>query len=200
VQQRVFEPFFTTKDRSRGTGLGLASSYGIVVNHGGTIEVFSKKNVGSTFVVYLPATRKPVNAQPVDDRRMVGGQETILVVDDEANIIEVTRGMLRRLGYNVMAARSGAEAVEVFREHRDRIDIVILDLVMPTMDGAKTYEAIKLIKPGVRVLLSSGYSLAGDAGELVAQGCDGFIQKPFNIQQLSEKLNQVLGSPTARTG
>lgn len=199
VQQRVFEPFFTTKDRSRGTGLGLASSYGIVLNHGGTMEVFSKKDVGSTFVVYLPATRKPVTSHPAADRKMIGGKETVLVVDDEANIIEVTQGMLRRLGYNVMTARSGTEAVEVFRQHHDRIDIVILDLVMPTMDGAKTFEVIKEIKPAVRVLLFSGYSLAGEAGELVAQGCDGFIQKPFDLQQLSERLSQVLGARKART-
>ncbi|MBW2471685.1 MAG: PAS domain S-box protein [Deltaproteobacteria bacterium] len=192
IQQRIFDPFFTTKEMGRGTGLGLASVYGIVKNHEGFINVFSKTGQGTRFEVYLPSTDKGVPAKEKIVEEFVEGQETVLLVDDEDMIIDVGTRMLKKLGYKVFAARDGKEAIAVFKKHLEEIDVIVLDMIMPQMGGGETYDQIKKIKPGVKVLLSSGYSITGQASEILNRGCNGFIQKPFNLQNLSQNLRAIL--------
>jgi len=192
VQQRIFDPFFTTKEMGRGTGLGLASVYGIVKNHEGFIDVFSKTGQGTRFEIYLPATAKAVPAKEKVAEEFVEGQETVLLVDDEAMIIDVGSRMLDKLGYRVFTARHGREAIEVFKKHKKEIDVVVLDMIMPQMSGGETYDRLRKIRPGVKVLLSSGYSINGQASEILKRGCNGFIQKPFNLQNLSQSLRSIL--------
>jgi CheY-like chemotaxis protein len=193
VQRRIFEPFFTTKERTRGTGLGLASAYGIVHNHRGAIKVISRKGYGTTFVIYLPASDANVSEDPVCVQQIRTGKETILVVDDEPNILEVTEEMLQTMGYNVLTAADGREAVSIFENNGQKVDLTILDMIMPGFSGGETFDLIRQIRPGARVLLSSGYSIKGEAQKIIDRGCDGFIQKPYNLEKLSEKLQQILG-------
>ncbi len=192
TQQRIFDPFFTTKEMGRGTGLGLASVYGIVKNHGGFIKVFSTKGQGTQFKIYLPASGKAVPDKKKVNEKFVQGRETILLVDDEEMILDVGRRMLKRLGYQIFIARDGQEAIEIFEQHQDKIDLIILDMIMPQMGGGETFDRIKKIQPGVKVLLSSGFSINGQASEILNRGCNGFIQKPFNLQNLSKSLRAIL--------
>jgi two-component system cell cycle sensor histidine kinase/response regulator CckA len=190
---RIFEPFFTTKEMGRGTGLGLASVYGIVKNHGGFITVYSEVGHGTTFHIYLPASEKEIAEERKLPREILGGKETVLLVDDEETIVEVIEKALLLTGYKVLVARGGEEAVQVFKKNRERIDIVILDMIMPGMGGGKVFDALRAIQPGVKVVLSSGYSIDGEASQIMARGCNGFIQKPFGIKELSQKIREVMG-------
>ncbi|MDY6851612.1 MAG: PAS domain S-box protein [Thermodesulfobacteriota bacterium] len=194
TQRRIFEPFFTTKEMGRGTGLGLASAYGIIDNHGGFINVYSEKNKGTTFNLYLPASDKEVVEYKESAKELVMGSETILLVDDEKMIADVGRRMLETMGYTVLTATSGLEAVAVYEENRDGIDLVILDMIMPEMGGGRTYDRLKEINREVKVILSSGYSVNGQAMEILNRGCDGFLQKPFNMKDISAKIREVLDS------
>jgi PAS domain S-box-containing protein len=191
TQQRIFDPFYTTKEMGRGTGLGLASVYGIVKNHGGFINVYSEKGRGTTFTIHLPATGKEVMAKKQIEKDILKGSETVLLVDDEKMIIDVGKRLLKKLGYKVLTAGSGTEALEIYSKNRDKIDMVILDMIMPEMDGGETYDMLRKINHKIKVLLSSGYSISGQATEILDRGCDGFIQKPFNIRGLSEKLREI---------
>lgn len=190
---RIFDPFFTTKEMGRGTGLGLASSYGIIKNHKGFINVYSEKNVGTTFNIYLPSSEKEVflMKEQADDV-ILKGEATVLLVDDEQMIIEVGQELLASLGYSVLTALGGKEAIDTYNKHKDDIDLVILDMIMPDISGGETYDRLKEINPAIKVLLSSGYSINGRAVEILNRGCSGFIQKPFNIKQLSQKIIEVL--------
>jgi two-component system cell cycle sensor histidine kinase/response regulator CckA len=192
TQQRIFDPFFTTKDMGRGTGLGLASAYGIITNHGGIIEVSSTKGEGTTFTVYLPVSEKGIEKEEEVSEKIVKGTETILLVDDEEMILEVGRDLLDAMGYAVHTARSGTEAVEIYQGQSDSIDLVILDMIMPEMSGGQAYDRMKEFNPELKVLLSSGYSIDGQAHEIMERGCNGFIQKPFNIRDLSAKIREIL--------
>jgi len=195
IQQRIFEPFFTTKEVGQGTGLGLASAYGIIKNHGGFITCYSEVGVGSTFNIYLPAHAKKDTQSEIVVEEAVGGTETILLIDDEKMIIEVGRKMMESLGYVVVAAGKGDEALTLYRKRHDHIDLIILDMIMPYMGGKEVFNRIKEINPKAKVLLSSGYSLNGQAQEIMAQGCSGFIQKPFDTVELSRKIREILDSP-----
>ena len=192
IQQRIFDPFFTTKEMGRGTGLGLASVYGIVKNHEGFINVYSKKGKGARFEINLPASGKLVPNKEKAREEFVRGKETVLLVDDEDMIIDVAQRMLDKLGYKVFTARDGKEAVEVFRKHKEEIDVIVLDMIMPKMSGGEAFDQIKKIAPDIKVLLSSGYSINGQASEILNRGCNGFIQKPFNLQNLSKSLRTIL--------
>jgi two-component system cell cycle sensor histidine kinase/response regulator CckA len=190
--QRIFEPFFSTKKMGRGSGLGLASAYGIIRNHNGIIEARSQKGVGTTFTIFLPASDRAVEKAAGESGEVLMGPETILLVDDEEMIINVGTEILKALGYNVLSVRGGKEAVELFRNKKEEVDLVLLDMIMPGMGGGETYDALKGIKPDVKILLSSGYSIDGEASEILKRGCDGFIQKPFNIKALSQKLRKII--------
>jgi two-component system cell cycle sensor histidine kinase/response regulator CckA len=192
IRKRIFDPFFTTKDKGRGTGLGLASAYGIVKNHGGTITVYSEVGRGTTFNIYLPASEKDAQRDMPAEVVLLTGSETILLVDDEEMIIDVGCAMLEKLGYRVMVAEGGEQAVAAISKMGNEIDLVIIDLIMPGMDGGKTFDRIRAIHPAMPVILSSGYALNGQATDILKRGCNGFIQKPFNIAALSKKVRKVL--------
>ncbi|MBW1742991.1 MAG: response regulator, partial [Deltaproteobacteria bacterium] len=183
----------TTKEIGRGTGLGLSSAYGIIRNHGGIINVYSEKGKGTTFSTYLPASEEEI---PVTEKEMLDevlrGTETILLADDEEGILDVGKQWLEEMGYEVMLAASGKEAVETYEEHKDEIDLVILDMIMPEMGGGEAYDRIKEANPQVRALLSSGYSIDGQANSILERGCDGFIQKPFDMNALSREIREIL--------
>ncbi len=192
IQQKIFDPFFTTKEMGRGTGLGLASVYGIIKNHGGIINVYSEKGQGATFNIYLPASEKSVIEEKARSEEVLKGEGTVLLVDDEQLIIDVSTEILNSLGYEVLTARCGKEAIDVYANNRDKIVIVLLDQVMPGMSGGDTYTRLKEINPDILVLLSSGYSIDGQASRILKKGCNGFIQKPYNMMDLSHKIHDIL--------
>jgi signal transduction histidine kinase len=190
--QRIFDPFFTTQHAGRGAGLGLASAYGIIRNHSGFIDVESDLGKGTRFSVFLPATDKAVISHNGIRHRVIKGSETILLVDDEADILEIGRRLMVRLGYQVMTAGSGPEALAIYQAEHAAIDLVVLDMIMPQMGGGEVFDRMREMDPHANVLLASGYSLEGKADKIMARGCNGFIQKPFDISELSVKLRSLL--------
>lgn len=192
TQKRVFEPFFTTKKRGRGTGLGLASAYGIIKNHGGFINLYSEVGRGTTFNIYIPSSLKSPVEEKAYQEEIIEGEGTILLVDDEEMILNVAEEMVKALGYDAMVAKGGINAVDVYRMNKDKIGMIILDLIMPGMGGGEAFDQLRKINPAVRILLASGYSINGEASSIMDRGCNGFIQKPFNIQELSKKINEVI--------
>lgn len=194
TMKRIFEPFFTTREMGRGTGLGLASAYGIIKGHGGIIDVHSEQAYGTTFNIYLPESTQDVSQTKKDSGKILRGKETILLVDDETTIINVNREILERLGYEVLTATSGHEAVETYKENQDNINLVILDMIMPGMNGEETYDSLRLVEPGIKVILASGYSISGTALQIMERGCQSFLQKPFRMELLSRTIRDVLDS------
>jgi len=193
TKSRIFEPFFTTKEMGRGTGLGLAMVYGIVKGHDGYISVYSERGHGTTFNIYLPASEKqPVRVEETPRQEWLTGNETILVVDDEEHVVEVVEEVLKAMDYKVLVARNGKEAVKVFKKEKGKIDLVILDMIMPGISGGETFDRLKDIDPDVKVILSSGYSIGGTAREIMGKGCKAFIQKPFSVEELSRTVREVL--------
>ncbi len=192
TQKKIFDPFFTTKEIGRGTGLGLASAYGIAKNHRGFITVDSKKGEGATFAIYLPASEKKIIEENELKQEILKGTETVLLVDDEDMIVDVGELLLEKLSYKVLVARSGKEAIKIYKKNRDEISIVLLDMIMPEMGGSETYGKLKEINPTVKVLLCSGYSINDQATQILEQGCDGFIQKPFTLKNLSQRIRKIL--------
>jgi two-component system, cell cycle sensor histidine kinase and response regulator CckA len=192
TKERIFDPFFTTKSIGKGTGLGLAMVYGIIKGHGGGIHVTSEPGHGTTFHIYLPASDKTVVEEKAVPSAILKGTETILLVDDEKMVLEMSREILESLGYRVYAAASGQEAIAVFMEKRKEMDLVLLDMIMPGISGGETFDRLREIHPGIAVLLSSGYSINGQAQEILNRGCRGFLQKPFTLELLSRKIREIL--------
>lgn len=192
TKQRAFDPFFTTKGLGGGTGLGLASVYGIVKAHKGYIDLESEKGKGTTFSLYFPASEEKVEDDFKNSGNLIERTATILLVDDEEMVLEVSKMMLERLGYTVLEAKGGKEAIDIYEANKHEVDLVILDMVMPDMGGGETYDRLKELNPNGKVLLASGYSMDGKATDILKRGCDGFIQKPFNMQELSAKLDEIL--------
>jgi signal transduction histidine kinase/CheY-like chemotaxis protein len=192
--QQIYDPFFTTKEKGRGTGLGLASAYGIIKDHYGAIHAFSSVGCGATFNIYLPISKKKVFKELRIEKSIKNGSETILLVDDEQLVINVGKALLETMGYHVLIAKNGGEAIQTVLDCGTRIDLVILDIIMPGMDGGKVFDSIQQISPEIPVLLSSGYAFNGQAEKIMKKGGRGFIQKPFTLAEISEKVQSIFTS------
>jgi PAS domain S-box-containing protein len=193
-QARIFEPFFTTKDPGKGTGLGLSTAYGIVQQSGGHITLESAPGRGATFTVFLPRHigNDPPAASKVDRRRLPGGTETLLLVEDEAAVRSSARRLLERQGYSVLEARHGADALRIVEESGRSIDLVVTDLVMPEMGGKELAERLRAHRPGLKILFMSGYTEKAIAADGVMPPHTGFVEKPFTVEQLMRRLREIL--------
>lgn len=193
ILDKIFDPFFTTKDKDRGTGLGLASAYGIIKNHDGFITAGNSPQGGAQFSVFLPASdKKSVVPEKTLPDAFLPGSETILLVDDDEMVLHLTGEMLQRLGYTILRASSGIEALELFHEHRSRIGLAIVDMVMPGMGGVELFHRLNAVDNTIKVLLASGYHLTDQAAAILDQGSHGFIQKPFTLLAISQKVREIL--------
>ncbi len=194
TMNRIFEPFFTTKQPDRGTGLGLATVYGIVKQHGGFVTCDSQPGIGTTFNVYLPAfDEEGVGTDPAaEEEALARGSETVLVVDDEEFVRDLGARFLSGAGYTVLKAANGQEALDVYSQRRDDISLVILDLVMPGMGGKQCLEHLLKINPDVKVIVSSGYSIDGRARQAIEATQKGFVAKPFKSADLLKTVRQIL--------
>jgi len=193
TSERIFEPFYTTKSDKGGTGLGLATLYGIVKNHDGFVTVYSEEGRGSVFKLYLPVfTESLEDSEEESEEVIMGGSETVLLIDDEQYVLDVWSDYLTDNGFSVLTVDNGAEGVEMFRERKDDIDIVILDYIMPGMSGVEVLTQIKEIRENVKVIVASGYSKNGHAKEVMDVGLDGFIQKPSTLSDMMKKIRSVL--------
>jgi PAS domain S-box-containing protein len=193
VCERIFEPFFTTKEQGKGTGLGLAMVFGILKQHQGWIDCQSEPGRGTTFNVYLPAlTAAPVQSQAALPDGIRGGRETILLADDEEVVSRLGETILRRHGYRVLMAGDGVEAVEIYRRQPHTIDLVVLDLSMPRLSGPETLRELRQINPGVRVLISSGYSSDENLRAVEREGVLGFVAKPYRPAELARQVRAAL--------
>jgi two-component system cell cycle sensor histidine kinase/response regulator CckA len=191
TQEHIFDPFFANLSIMTEEALGLASAYGIVRNHDGIITIDNLAGKGTTFNIFLPAR---AGADPKRIEKPIPRMKqclTVLLVDDEKLIVQVGSAMLEKMGYEVLVARDGEEALRTFIKHKDKVGIVLLDMIMPGMGGLEVFRRLKDIDPAVKILLCSGYSLHREASRVIGQGCDGFIQKPFSIKDLLNKLNEV---------
>ena len=198
VLEHIFEPFFTTKETGKGTGLGLAMVYGIVKNHGGYIHCSSQPGEGTCFEIYFP-TLQAVAAERTEkqtpDHHVAGGNEKILLVDDEITILEVVKDMLDRFGYATLTAKSGEEAIEIFESRKGPIDLVVLDLNMPGIGGHKCLEELLKLDTAVKVIIASGYSADKKVRETLRAGAAGFIHKPYKYEDMLQKVREVLDGP-----
>ena len=196
TKERIFDPFFTTKELGRGTGLGLAMVYGIIKSHNGFIDVVSEPGKGTSFVFCLPASEKTVVKEKPATSEIRRGKETILVVDDEPAVLQVGKTILESLGYKVYGVESGEEAITLYKEKKDEIDLIILDMIMPGLSGDQTFDSIRIFDQAAKIILSSGYSLNWQAQEIMDKGCLGFVQKPFDVAYISQMIRRVLDKQT----
>lgn len=192
TQEKIFDPFFTTRRANMGTGLGLSTVYSTIRNHNGMITVQSEKEKGAIFDIFLPvaADRLPEEEQPRE--RMAIGKGSILFVEDEKWICDIGKQMLEAMGYSCLTAQNGRSALEIYEEKRHQIDMVILNMVMPGMSGGETFGRLIKVNPKIKVLLSSGYGMTEEAAEILQRGCSAFIQKPFSMNELSQKVSDVI--------
>jgi CheY-like chemotaxis protein len=191
--EHIFEPFYTTKGPREGPGLGLAMVYGIVQQHHGFINCYSEVGHGTTFKIYLPAViSETLFEHPVVTVMPQGGTETILLVDDEDLIRDLGKRTLRKAGYTVLTASNGKEALEIYRKEQSRIDLVILDLIMPEMGGKECLKGLLEINLDIKVLIASGYSADGPTNGASASGSKGFVAKPFDMREVLEMVRKTL--------
>ena len=191
--ERIFEPFYTTKDAGDGTGLGLAMVHGIVKQHGGHVTCHSELGQGTTFRIYLPAG---TSSEDVEPRRVStmseGGSETILLADDEELIRDLGSRILTQAGYRVITAANGRETLEIYRDRREEISLVILNVIMPEMGGAECLPELIRINPDLKTLIASGFSTNGAVSDILQSGARGFVKKPFNLNEMLHTVRKVL--------
>jgi CheY-like chemotaxis protein len=195
TRNKIFEPFFTTKEVGKGTGLGLSMAYGIVKQHKGFINVYSEIGKGTVFKIYLPLVRSTVkreSEQAEAEKPMPRGSETVLVAEDDRSLRLLAKTLLEEHGYRVIEAEDGEDAVRKFRENQEQISLLLLDIIMPRLDGRKTYEEIRKLQPNIKVLFASGYTEdLLSIKDILDQGLD-FIQKPMRPRDLLVKVRTVL--------
>jgi CheY-like chemotaxis protein len=192
---RVFDPFFTTKGPGEGTGLGLSVVYGVVKNHGGYIDTRSTIGKGTTFDIFFPIAKKSKTDEPEEATEPpVGDHELILIVDDEQSVRDLGRDILEKYGYETLQANDGEEAIRVFKNNQDMIRLIIIDMIMPKLGGLETYLMLKGIDPAVKALLSTGYDHTERVQEILDSGVNGFLKKPYNVNELLSKIRSVLDS------
>ncbi|KKK82593.1 hypothetical protein LCGC14_2801830, partial [marine sediment metagenome] len=190
---KIFDPFYTTK--FIGRGLGMAAVYGIIRNHNGSISVESDLGKGTVVRIYFPAfedKEEELSEKPSEEARVISGTGTILVIEDEETVMNVIRSVLARLGYRMLEAKTGKEAIEISKTFDGDIDLALLDIKLPDIWGDKVYSQIMEARPNLKVIVCSGYSIDGPAQTILDDGAQGFIQKPFTVATLSEKLKRVL--------
>jgi CheY-like chemotaxis protein len=194
IIDQIFDPFFTTKKIGEGTGLGLSTALGIVKGHGGFINVYSELGKGTSFKVYLPAQEKEQEALPGEERLEppLGQGEMILVVDDEASIREIAKITLEANGYNVLTANDGVEAVSIYAQDNGRIKVVLMDMMMPGMDGFATIRALQIMKATARIVATSGGTARDGFDMALMPGVDAFLKKPYTAGKLLTALHEVL--------
>jgi CheY-like chemotaxis protein len=193
TKERIFEPFFTTKEVGKGTGLGLAMVYGIIKQHNGYINVYSEVGKGTTFKIYLPLIKTEVKDKKPEVRpSSIGGTETILLAEDDADVRKFTKHILEEFGYKVIDAENGEDAINKFMENRDKIEILILDIVMPKKNGREVYEEIKKVKPEIKALFMSGYTANVIHEQGILEEGLNFVLKPISPTVLLRKIREVL--------
>lgn len=195
VLEKIFTPFYSA-DHERypeKKGLGLTFAREIIQNHDGVIDVWSSPNQGSSFSIILPIKETTDNIDiPAEEEKLVLGNESVLLVDDEERILTVGREICKALGYSVITAASGKEAISIYKKKKDKINLIVLDMIMPEMNGLETFLELKKLKMDVKVLLSTGYSIDEKAQEMLRQGCKGYILKPYSVIDFSHKLREVI--------
>jgi len=198
TRERIFEPFFTTKDPGKGTGLGLSTVYGVVKQTGGSIWVYSEEGRGTTFKLYLPRHGSSVAAVPQEraGTKVAAAAATVLLVEDHEQVRTLVHMVLEKLGYTVVAAASGGEALAAAAAHEGPIDMVLTDLVMPGMDGKELVERMRDLRPGIRALFTSGYAQGMVEGHELGEG-DAFLPKPYDQAELATAIGAVLAAPAA---
>ena len=192
--ERVFEPFYTTK--FQGRGLGMAAVYGIVKKHGGFVYVASELGKGTTVSIYLPCA-SAADAAPGDTVKPLHtghGTGVALIIEDEELVMEVNRAIVEKLGYGVLEAKSGKEALQLAQEYPDAIAFALLDVVLPDMSGNQIYPKLKELRPDLKVIVCSGFTLDGPAREIINAGAESFLPKPFSVAALSAALEEVLNN------
>lgn len=189
---KIFEPFFTTKEVGKGTGLGLSAVYGTIKEHKGTIKFYSEVNKGTEFIIYLPIDESAYINYSKEEEVLFSGKGKILIIDNEELIRNMAQNILSDLGYDVIVTDNGEEGLKIYNQNRDNIDLVILDIVMPKMDGPQTFMEFKKINPDIKVILTSGFSYEKGISELIKSGAKGFIQKPFRSSELSKIVYDAL--------
>jgi len=192
TKARAFEPFFTTKEQGKGTGLGLSGVYGVVKAHGGFVEIQSEAGAGTTVEMYLPVSEEACRERADATDEIVRGSGRILLVDDEEMLLVTTSALLEALGYSVVTRNNGVEALDYFRGNGKSVDLVILDLVMPKMNGYDCFAGLKQIDPAVKVVICSGYSTDSDVDAMIDNGVVAAIKKPFNLKLLSRVIDKAM--------
>jgi CheY-like chemotaxis protein len=190
---KIFEPFFTTKETGKGTGLGLSIVYGIVKQHKGYINVYSEHGRGTTFKIFLPLTRTTVKLQPTFPvSRPAGGTETLLLIEDSDVVRRLFRDILSRQGYTVIEAVDGDDGIAKYNEHRETIDLLIVDVIMPRKNGREVYDEIRRLKDDIKVIFTSGYTADIITRKGILEGGLNFVSKPISPGKLLSKVREVL--------
>jgi CheY-like chemotaxis protein len=196
TRRRIFEPFFTTKEKGRGTGLGLSVVYGVVTSHHGFIDVESEVGDGTTFRLYFPIQSHDVVPSTIlttqDKSEVVGGTETLLIAEDEEMLLDLLRGLFAGKGYTVLTARDGIEAVEVYRQHMDKVALVLMDMNLPKLGGWETYLKLKEVNPKAKVIIASGFVGPNLKSEILKAGAKDFVQKPYIPVEILRRVRRVL--------